>query len=273
MPSDDLNDPAGRRRHRIAELRAPDVAVRLASGAAVLLPMGSTETHGPALPMGDFLLTEAIAGRIADAAAEAGDDALVAPPIPYGGEDFFASVPGAVSFSGALLQAMVTEMTEAFLRSGCRRILVVNGHGGSIAAIEAAARALRARHGAVVPALHLWKVAGAWQAALGGDPAALGHGGDPIASVALHLLPALCRPEAARPRHPAAPFLGQTVTGFGTIACGGAEFGVPLGIEEIAEGGVQAADPRGASAGHGARIVGRLAAAGVAMLAAMRDVA
>ena len=47
--------------HRIAALAAPEVAHRLAAGHAVILPMGSTETHGPALPMGDFLLAEAIA--------------------------------------------------------------------------------------------------------------------------------------------------------------------------------------------------------------------
>lgn len=256
--------------HRIAGARAPEVAARLAAGAAVLLPMGSTETHGPALPMGDYLIAEAIAERIAIAAAVAGDDALVAPPIPFGGEDFFAGVPGGVSLTNDVLQAIVAQMAEAFLRNGSRRILVVNGHGGSIGAIEAAARALRAKHGVIVPTLHLWKVAGPWQSALGGDPAALGHGGDPVASVALHLLPNLCRPQAAHPRAPAAPFLGLPVTGFGTVACGGADFAVPIEVAEIADGGVQAADPRGANPAHGARITQRLVDAGAAMLAAMR---
>lgn len=259
--------------HHIAGARAPEVAARLAAGAAVLLPMGSTETHGPALPMGDYLIAETIAERIAIATAAAGDDALVAPPIPYGGEDFFAGVPGGVSLTNDVLQAIVTQTVEAFLRNGARRILVVNGHGGSIAAIEAAARALRAKHDVIIPALHLWKVAGPWQAALGGDPAALGHGGDPVASVALHLFPDLCRPEAARARTPAAPFLGLPVTGFGTVACGGADFAVPIEVGEIAEGGVQAADPRGADAAHGARITQRLVDAGAAMLAAMRAAA
>lgn len=256
--------------HRIAGARAPEVAARLAAGAAVLLPMGSTETHGPALPMGDYLIAETIAERIAIAASAAGDDALVAPPIPYGGEDFFAGVPGGISLTNDVLQAIVTQMAEAFLRNGSRRILVVNGHGGSIGAIEAAARALRTKQGVIIPTLHLWKIAGPWQAVLGGDPAALGHGGDPVASVALHLFPDLCRPEAAHPRAPAAPFLGLPVTGFGTVACGGADFAVPIEVAEIADGGVQAADPRGANAAHGARITQRLVDAGAAMLAAMR---
>ena len=256
--------------HRIAHLTAPAVARRLAAGAAVLLPMGSTETHGPALPMGDYLMAEAIAVQIADAAAQGGDDALVAPPIPYGGEDFFAGVAGGISLTNDVLQAIVEQSAEAFLRTGTRRILVVNGHGGSIAAVDAAARAIRARHGVIIATLHLWKVAGPWQRELGGAPEALGHGGDPIASVAMHLLPALCDPAAARARAPSPPFLGLPITGFGTVACEGVEFAVPITVGEIADGGVQARDPRSANPAHGARIVDRFAAAGAGMLAALR---
>ncbi|MBR0656223.1 creatininase family protein [Plastoroseomonas arctica] len=259
--------------HRIAQLTAPVVAARLAAGAAVLLPMGSTETHGPALPMGDYLYAEDIATRIAETAAQAGDDALVAPPVPFGGEDFFAGVPGGVSLTNDVLQAIVEQMAEAFLRTGTRRILVVNGHGGSIGAVDAAARAMRAKHGVIIATLHLWKVAGPWQRELGGAPEALGHGGDPIASVALHLVPTLCAPEAARTRTPSAPFLGLPITGFGTVACEGVEFAVPINVAEIADGGVQAADARGVNPAHGARIVARFAIAGAAMLAALRQTA
>ncbi|MDB5380683.1 MAG: Creatininase (Creatinine amidohydrolase) protein [Rhodospirillales bacterium] len=255
--------------HRIARLTAPVVSDRLAAGAAVLMPMGSTETHGPALPMGDYLIAELIADRIAEAAMEASDDALIAPPIPFGGEDFFAGVRGGVSLTNDVLQAVVEQMAEAFLRSGTRRIMIVNGHGGSIAAVDAAARVMRARHGAIIATLHLWKVAGPWQRELGGAAEALGHGGDPIASVAMHLLPALCAPAKARARSPAIPFLGLPVTGFGTVACEGVEFAVPITVAEIADGGVQAADARSANPAHGARIVDRFAAAGAAMLAAL----
>ena len=62
-------------RHRLAELPAPEVATRLAAGAAAILPLGSLETHGPALPMGDYLFAEAIGERIAGVAAARGVDA------------------------------------------------------------------------------------------------------------------------------------------------------------------------------------------------------
>ncbi|MDB5412423.1 MAG: creatininase [Rubritepida sp.] len=251
---------------RLAELTAPEVARRIAAGAAVLMPMGSTETHGPGLPMGDYLFAESIALRIADAAG----DALVLPPLAFGGADFFRGVPGGVALSPETLTAVVTDMLVALHEGGVTRILILNGHGGNIASVEEAQRRLRHAHGVVAPVLHLWKSAGAWQKELGGDPRAQGHGGDPIASVALHLRPELCAPELMVPRAELPPFLNLPVSGFGTIRAAGVDFGVPIELEEVALGGVAAADPSSVNAGHGALIVARLVESAVAMLAAMK---
>jgi len=255
MPARDSTLPA-----RLAALTAEEVAAR--RGAPVLLPMGSTETHGPALPMGDHLLAEAVALRI----AKRHGAALVAPVLPFGGADYFRGVPGAISLSHATLAALLREVLDNLAAGGFPRVLVVNGHGGSIPAIEEAQRAAAVP----VPALHIWRVAGAWQAELGGPAEALGHGGDPVASVALHLLAELCRPERLEPRRaPPGQALGVPLAGFGALRLGGAEFNLPTAIEALAPGGVQAADPRGASAERGAAIVGRLAAAGAEMLRAL----
>lgn len=257
--------------HRIAKLTAPEVAQRLAAGACALLPMGSLETHGPQAPMGDFLLAEAICDRIAAAAAARGADALVLPAIPFGGEDFFSFVPGGVVLTPGLLQAVVEEVCGNLLRTGTRRILVVNGHAGSIAPVEAATRALRRKHDLRIPALHLWRVAGALHAELGGSPDSFGHGGDPVWSVALHLRPDLCRPERARARQPVPEILGLPVAGFGAVRCGGVEFSVPTEVEEVAPGGVACADSRPGNAEHGARITARLVEAGAAMVAQLKE--
>ena len=257
--------------HRIAELTAPEVERRLGSGAVVILPMGSLETHGPALPMGDYLVAEEIAARIAAVAAHEGADALVAPAIPFGGEDFFAGVAGGITLSVPTLTAVIEEMAEAFVKIGKRRIMIVNGHAGTIAPAEAAARAVRHRHGVVIPALHLWREAGKLHAELGGAPASFGHGGDPVASVTMHLKPELCRPEAARPKQPTGDYLGTTPTGFGAVRAKGVEFAVPMWVAEVAPGGVAAPDPRSANAAHGQAIAERLIAAGAAMCLQLRN--
>ncbi len=278
-PSDDrsgagrggLNPPAGE--HRIAELAAPEVARRLAASAAVLFPMGSLETHGPQAPMGDFLLAEAIADRIAAAAAAQGADALVLPSIPFGGADFFSFVPGGIVLSPATLQAVVEETCDNLIRTGARRILILNGHAGSIAPVDAAARALRRRHELLVPAMHLWRIAGGLHAELGGSPASFGHGGDPVWSVALHLRPDLCRPDAAREKQPVPPVLGLPVANFGTVRVAGVEINIPMEVEEVAPGGVACADSRPGNAAHGEAIVARLVEAGAAMVAQLHAVA
>ncbi|MCE2760536.1 MAG: creatininase family protein [Acetobacteraceae bacterium] len=257
--------------HRIAELTAPEVASRLAAGAVAILPMGSLETHGPALPMGDYLVAEDIACRIAAAAYAKGADALVAPAIPFGGEDFFAGVAGGITLSVATLTAVIEEMAEAFIKTGTRRIMIVNGHAGTIAPADAAARSMRHRHGVIIPALHLWREAGKLHGELGGQPITFGHGGDPVASVTMALKPELCRPEAARPRDATGPYLGVPPTGFGAIRAHGVEFAVPMWVEEVAPGGVAAPDPRGANATHGTRIVEQLVAAGASICAQLRD--
>lgn len=257
--------------HRIAELTAPDVASRLAAGAVAILPMGSLETHGPALPMGDYMVAEAIAALIAAAALAQGADALVAPAIPFGGEDFFAGVAGGITLSIPTLTAVIAETAEAFIRTGTRSILIVNGHAGTIAPAEAAARAARHRHGVIIPSLHLWREAGRLHGELGGGVETFGHGGDPVASVTMHLRPELCRPQDARTRSPTGPYLGLPPTGFGAIRNHGVDFAVPMWVEEVAPGGVAAPDPRSANAAHGRIITERLVAAGAAMCVQLRD--
>ena len=251
---------------RIAELTAPEVAARLGQGACAILPMGSLETHGPQAPMGDYLLAEALADRIAAATGS-----LVLPAIPFGGEDYFGMVPGGIVLTPGLLQAVVEEVCGNLIRTGCRRILILNGHAGSIAPVDAAARGLRRRHEVVVPALHLWRIAGSLHGALGGDPASLGHGGDPVWSTALHLRPDLCHPERAGARQPAGTALGQPIANFGAIRLAGVEVAVPTEVEEVAPGGVACADSRPGNAAHGARLAERLVEAGIAAIAALRE--
>jgi creatinine amidohydrolase len=162
-------------------------------------------------------------------------------------------------------------MAEAFIKIGTRRIMIVNGHAGTIAPADAAARSMRHRHGVIIPALHLWREAGKLHGELGGQAITFGHGGDPVASVTMALKPELCRPEAARPREATGPYLGVPPTGFGAIRAHGVEFAVPMWVEEVAPGGVAAPDPRGANATHGLRMVEQLVAAGASICAQLRD--
>ena len=78
------------------------------------------------------------------------------------------------------------------------------------------------------------------------------------------------RAAAAGARAAPAPFLGLPVSGFGTIRAQDVDFGVPIELPEIAPGGVQAADPSGARAELGARILARYIRSATTLLTAMK---
>ena len=251
---------------RIADCNWADIEAYLARDDRCVLPFGSTVQHAQLSLCVDAILAERVAVEAAEPLG-----VPVYPAMPFGLAPYFAAFPGSVSLRVETLLAVARDLIASVAQAGFRRILIVNGHAGTIAPAEAAARAIRHRHGVIIPALHLWREAGKLHAELGGAPERFGHGGDPVASVTLHLRPDLCRPEQARMREPTGPYLGTPPTGFGAIRSRGVEFAVPMWVEEVAPGGVAAPDPRGANAAHGAAITERLVAAGAAICAMLRD--
>ena len=63
---------------RTAEMTWRDVEKAASQGAAALVPMGSTEEHGPHAPTGDFLIADEISARVAQASGD-----IVIPTIPF----------------------------------------------------------------------------------------------------------------------------------------------------------------------------------------------
>ncbi|WP_114374925.1 creatininase family protein [Elioraea thermophila] len=248
-------------RFRLAELTGAEARARLAARPTLLLPLGSLEDHGPHAPMGDHLLVEAIALRIAERAAARDADTLVVPVLPFGGADFFGPTPGGIALSPATLRAVLADMIARLSAHGLDRLLVVNGHGGNRAVIEEVVRDVRESRGVIVPTVHVWAVlAAAWPRLAGeGATARLGHGADPVWSVALALRPDLCRPEAIPAPAAPATVAGLPVSGFGTAWFGDLEVALPVAIDEIAPSGVAAGAPRLGDAATGERAVTWLA--------------
>jgi creatinine amidohydrolase len=110
------------------ELTAADFAkaVQLSRGVCVL-PIGIVEKHGPHLPLGTDLLNV----RKATSAAAAIEYAPIFPPY-YFGQIFEArQQPGTIAYSLDLQFRMLQETTDEMARNGCKKIVIVNGHGGN----------------------------------------------------------------------------------------------------------------------------------------------
>ncbi len=246
-------------KYRMAELTSAEMRQRLADGPVVLVPLGSFEDQGSWAPMGDFLSADAVALRIAERAAGLGTDALVAPVVPFGGADFFDSVPGAIALGQATFRAVLSDMLESLLRHGLRKVVLLNGHGGNAAAIDEVTLRIRQTSGVVIPSFYLWKIA----AGLGLPSGAAGHGADPLGSIAWHLFPDLMRRDLVAAPGGTGEVLGLPVSGFGTARFGSVEIDVPVQIDEIGFSG----DARLCSVETGARLVEQLTDLGARFVA------
>jgi len=101
---------------------------------AVLLPVGSTEQHGPHAPLGTDTLT---AADVARRAAERTDgELLIAPPVPVGVAAEHRRFRGSLWVSAATFQAYVGEVVEALVAHGWDRVVIINGHGGNVPALQ-----------------------------------------------------------------------------------------------------------------------------------------
>jgi creatinine amidohydrolase len=112
-----------------AELTMPEIVDAVERGAGVILPVGSTEQHGPHLPLStDAIIPTAMALAMAEAL-----DMLVAPAITYG----YRSRPlsgggqgwiGTTSVSGRTLMSVVEDVLTELIRHGFRRLVILNWH-------------------------------------------------------------------------------------------------------------------------------------------------
>ncbi|MFC3995605.1 mycofactocin biosynthesis peptidyl-dipeptidase MftE [Nocardiopsis sediminis] len=213
-------------------------------GGLVLVPVGSTEQHGPHLPLStDSVIARAVAERAARAlASRPGGPPPVAPVIAYGASGEHAGFPGTVSIGHEVLGAVLVETVRS-LMLWAGRVVFVNGHGGNVAALDAAVGRMRAEgHDA------------AWTGC--GVPDGDAHAGRSETSAMLYLAPHLVRASAAvagdtRPLAELMPDL------------------VARGVRAVSPSGVLG-DPAGASAEEGRAIVAAMVASVVRGITAGR---
>ena len=111
---------------KIAEMSWSQVEAYLRDDDRCALPLGSVEQHANLSLAVDAILSE----RVAVAAAEP-TGVPVFPAIAYGITPYFLSYPGSVSLRVSTYVALVRDVLDSLRRSGFRRVLLVNGHGGN----------------------------------------------------------------------------------------------------------------------------------------------
>jgi creatinine amidohydrolase len=110
------------------ELTGPDFvsAIHQAQGVCVL-PFGIIEKHGPHLPLG----TDLINVRFVTEKAAQQEYAVVFPAYYFGQIAEARQQPGTVSYNAHMQLDLLQETTDEMARNGCKKIVIVNGHGGN----------------------------------------------------------------------------------------------------------------------------------------------
>jgi creatinine amidohydrolase len=111
-----------------------EVETYLQTSQGIIIPIGSTEQHGPTGLIGtDAICAEAIAIAVGEAT-----QALVAPTINVGMALHHTGFPGTMSLRPSTLILVIRDYLTTLTRSGFTKFFFINGHGGNIATLKAA---------------------------------------------------------------------------------------------------------------------------------------
>jgi creatinine amidohydrolase len=126
--------------HLIERMTWQQVDERIKAGVdAVLVPIGTTEQHGPHMPLDtDCFIARSLATRAAGLAHEQGLSVLVAPTLNVTLSWYHMQFPGSMRLSTTTFLQVFREVCDSLVHHGLENLVAVNGHGGNIAALTVA---------------------------------------------------------------------------------------------------------------------------------------
>ncbi|WP_026869634.1 creatininase family protein [Inquilinus limosus] len=142
---------------KISEMNWSQVEAYLQRDDRAVLPLGSTEQHAGLSLSVDSILSERVG---AEAAEPLG--VPVFPVVAYGITPYFLAYPGTVSLRVETYARLMHDILDSLYRTGFRRILIVNGHGGNQPAQSVAGEWMAGREGAAVKFHNWWNAPKTW---------------------------------------------------------------------------------------------------------------
>jgi creatinine amidohydrolase len=101
----------------------------LSRGAVAILPVGSTEAHGPHLPLStDVIISVEMSRRAVEKLATHGIEALVLPPLSYSVTDFSVDFPGTISIRKETAASLIRDVCVSLYKQGARLVAIANSH-------------------------------------------------------------------------------------------------------------------------------------------------
>jgi creatinine amidohydrolase len=137
----------------LGELSWTEAEAERANNPVVLIPIGSTEAHGPHLPLAtDAILSEELARRAAAALEAGGRAVLIAPTLSYAITDYAAAFAGTISVSPETATQLVADVCISLIQQGFPRTCLINSHlePAHVTSLKEACTRVRAHTGQVV---------------------------------------------------------------------------------------------------------------------------
>ena len=133
-----------------ADLSARDFARMDATATIAVLPVAAIEQHGPHLPVSvdTTLVDGVVAASLMHLPPEL--PVLFLPTQQIGKSNEHARFPGTLSLSAETLMRVWMEIGECVARTGIRKLVLFNSHGGQVSLMDIVARDLRVRHELIV---------------------------------------------------------------------------------------------------------------------------
>ena len=191
-----------------------------------VLPVAAIEQHGPHLPLGvDFFLMQGYIERVVER-LPADLPVLFLPVQAIGASIEHSDFPGTLSLTAMTLIRVLTEIGTCVHRAGCRKLVLLNSHGGNVALLDSVAHELRAQLNMFV-VMASWHRFGYPDGLFSAEELAHGiHAGDVETSLMLSFRPDLVRTQRAEDFTSASVALEQDFTwlragrptGFGWMA-------------------------------------------------------
>lgn len=158
----------------------------------VLLPLGSLEAHGVTANGADILAPLAMARDIAERV-----NAMVAPVVPYGITASLAAYPGGLTIPDDAYKGYVRAVLAGLARNRFRNIILLNGHGGNTAALNAAAAEVATETGVRTLVVNWWAYCSDITLEVFGEDG--GHAGENENAYVMAIDPSLSRQERYQP--------------------------------------------------------------------------
>lgn len=176
--------------HRYEKLTWEEIDTAAESDTLLLVPVGSTEDHGPHLPLD---VDQRLPSSVCEAVAERREDTLVLSTLTQGYLPHHMDMPGGITIRWETFVNYVIDVGVSLAHHGFDRILFVNGHGSNQHLLEQATRQVNLQYPEARCAVLSWweleEVKETLREKRKAGPTGVGHAGEMETAMYLHLAP------------------------------------------------------------------------------------